>query len=176
MSFDGGEMDKVSYQSNWHLDLLDDLKGKALERIDPFGLSNSSFNWRTAAAEGNYGTPSYRNSQLSNAKNEDVLFEIVYETITPNNDGIFDYLEISYRFEEPSMYGTFSIYDKTGRLVKMVFDKEILGQEGLLIWDIINSEKQIVASGSYVAVLEAFSEITGATILKKKAFVVFSAP
>ena len=176
LSFDGGEMDKVSYQSNWHLDLLDDLKGKALERIDPFGLSNSSFNWRTAAAEGNYGTPSYRNSQLSNAKNKDVLFEIVYETITPNNDGIFDYLEISYRFEEPSMYGTFSIYDKTGRLVKMVFDKEILGQEGLLIWDIINSEKQIVASGSYVAVLEAFSEITGATILKKKAFVVFSAP
>jgi hypothetical protein len=176
LSFMGLEMDKVSYQSNWHLDLLDDLKGKALEKIDPFGISTSSFNWRTAAAQDNYGTPSYRNSQLSNAENKEGLFEIVYETVTPNNDGVFDYLEISYQIDEPSMYATFSIYDKTGRLVKVVFDKEVLGQEGILIWDVFNSEQQLVESGSYVAVLEAFSENSGLTILKKKAFVVYKEP
>jgi hypothetical protein len=176
LSFMGLEMDKVSYQSNWHLDLLDDLKGKALEKIDPFGISTSSFNWRTAAAQDNYGTPSYRNSQLSNAKNKEGFFEIVYETVTPNNDGVFDYLEISYRIDEPSMFGTFSIYDKTGRLVKVVFEKEVLGQEGILIWDVFNTEQQLVASGSYVAVLEGFSENSGMTILKKKAFVVYKEP
>ena len=176
LSFMGLEMDKVSYQSNWHLDLLDDLKGKALEKIDPFGISTSSFNWRTAAAQDNYGTPSYRNSQLSNAKNKEGFFEIVYETVTPNNYGVFDYLEISYRIDEPSMFGTFSIYDKTGRLVKVVFEKEVLGQEGILIWDVFNTEQQLVASGSYVAVLEGFSENSGMTILKKKAFVVYKEP
>ncbi len=74
------------------------------------------------------------------------------------------------------MFGTFSIYDKTGRLVKVVFEKEVLGQEGILIWDVFNTEQQLVASGSYVAVLEGFSENSGMTILKKKAFVVYKEP
>ena len=169
-------MDQVSYQSSWHLQLLDDEKGKALERIDPLGESNSSLNWRTAAESESFGTPAYKNSQMRTSELNQGVFEVIYETVTPNNNGQFDYLEINYSFEEASLLGTFTIFDKTGQIVKEVFQNQILGTEGVLVWDIYNEDQQLASSGTYIAVLEVFSENSGITILKKKAFVVYKEP
>ena len=169
-------MDQVSYQSSWHLQLLDNEKGKALERIDPLGESNSSLNWRTAAQSESFGTPAYKNSQMRTSELNQGVFEVIYETVTPNNNGQFDYLEINYSFEEASLLGTFTIFDKTGQIVKEVFQNQILGTEGVLVWDIYNEDQQLASSGTYIAVLEVFSENSGITILKKKAFVVYKEP
>ena len=60
--------------------------------------------------------------------------------------------------------------------MKEVFQNQILGTEGVLVWDIYNEDQQLASSGTYIAVLEVFSENSGITILKKKAFVVYKEP
>ena len=46
--------------------------------------------------------------------------------------------------------------------------------QGTMIWDCFNLNDQIVSSGIYLAVIEAFSENGGEPITFKKAFVVYS--
>lgn len=167
-------IDQVAYHSDWHLKLLKDEKGKALERIDPYGASNSSFNWRTAAESELFGTPTYKNSQAISTVESNQNFSIVFETITPNNDGLSDYLELNYKLEEGGFLATFSIFDQSGNVVKTIFQNELLGTEGTMIWDCFNLNDQIVSSGIYLAVIEAFSENGGEPITFKKAFVVYS--
>ena len=167
-------MDQVAYQSDWHLKLLTDDKGKALERIDPVGASNSSFNWRTAAESELFGTPTYKNSQAISAVESNQKFSIVYETITPNNDGLTDYLELNYKLEEGGLLATFSIFDQSGNLIQTIFQNELLATEGTMIWNGLNSNDQLVDSGIYLAVIEAFNENNGKKISFKKAFVVYT--
>lgn len=167
-------MDQLAYRSDWHLKLLTDDKGKALERIDPVGASNSSFNWRTAAESELFGTPTYKNSQAISAVESNQKFSIVYETITPNNDGLTDYLELNYKLEEGGLLATFSIFDQSGNLIQTIFQNELLATEGTMIWNGLNSNDQLVDSGIYLAVIEAFNENDGKKISFKKAFVVYT--
>ena len=60
-------IDKVSYNEDWHLSVIDDLNGVSLERIDPNGNSNDAFNWHSAAQDIGFGTPGIKNSQFISA-------------------------------------------------------------------------------------------------------------
>jgi len=55
-----------------------------------------------------------------------------------------------------------------------IFQNELLGTEGTMIWDCFNLNDRIVSSGIYLAVIEVFSENGGEPITFKKAFVVYS--
>jgi hypothetical protein len=164
-------MDKVSYSDDWHFTLLDNADGVSLERIDPQGISNESFNWHSAAQSIGYATPGGQNSQFRPAVSNGE-FSFSSETISPDNDGFEDVLQVNYKLLQSGLLGSFTIYDDRGRLIRGLYKNELLGTSGSFTWDGL-TDKQVKASiGNYIAVFEAFSLDGGIMFTKTKAFVV----
>jgi hypothetical protein len=164
-------IDKVSYLKEWQFTLIDDVKGKSLERIDSKGVSSLSSNWHTAAEYVNFATPGRINSQdyKSVSKGD---FEYTNKTISPDNDGFEDILQVNYKFEISGMVGNFSIYDDEGRLIKSLLKNELLATNGSFSWDGITNTQTKANIGTYIGVFEAFDSNGGSVYLKTKAFVV----
>lgn len=164
-------LDRVSYTDDWHFRLLDSKEGKSLERIEPTGPSNSADNWHTAAESIGFGTPGDRNSQyypvLSNG-----TFSYTSETVSPDNDGFEDILQINYEMNENGYLGTFTIYDDRGRFVATVFKSDLLGISGTYKWDGVRDDGTKASIGTYVGVFEAFDIDGGIVYMERKAFVV----
>lgn len=164
-------MDQVSYTSDWHFQLLDDTKGVSIERIDPNGASNNQDNWHSGAEAVGFATPGGQNSQYyPSASNGD--FNYSSETISPDNDGFEDVLQINYQMLEAGYIGTFKVYDDRGRYIATVTDSELLGTSGTLSWDGITNDGLKASIGAYVGVFEAFDINGGQVVAKVKAFVV----
>ena len=165
------QMDKVSYKKDWHFRLLDGTKGKSLERIDPAGPSDDKNNWHTAAEAIGFATPGAENSQyypvVSNGE-----FSYTSETISPDNDGFEDVLQINYEMAEPGLVGTFTVYDDRGRKISTVFQSELLASRGTFIWDGVREDNTKASIGIYIGVFEAFNIDGSIVFTKKKPFVV----
>ena len=164
-------VDKVAYLKEWQFKLLDETKGKSLERINPKDESNISNNWHTAAESESFATPGYLNSQ---ALRIEMLgdFNFSSKTISPDNDGFEDVLIINYKMETVGMVGTFTIYDDVGRLIRTVFNNQLLGVEGTFTWDGLTDKNEKSNIGPYVGVFETFDIKEGMVFTKKKVFVV----
>lgn len=164
-------MDYVSYSDDWQFSLIEDTKGKSLEKIDPKGISNTANNWHTAAESVNFGTPGRINSQSSEVfLNGD--FDFTNTTISPDNDGFEDVLNVHYKMIKPGMIGSFKIYDDRGRLIKTIFKNELLGPEGIFTWNGLTDESFKATVGVYIACFEAFDVEKGTIVNKRKAFAV----
>ncbi len=165
------QMDKVSYVDDWHFRLLDGTKGKSLERIDPNGLSDDKNNWHTAAEAIGFATPGAKNSQyfpvVSNGE-----FSYTSETISPDNDGFEDVLQINYEMAEAGLVGTFTVYDDRGRKISTVFQSELLASRGTFIWDGVREDNTKASIGIYIGVFEAFNIDGSIVFTAKKPFVV----
>lgn len=171
LQFQGATIDKVSYNDEWHFKLLDNYDGKSLERLDFNGNSSDRNNWHTAAEAIGFGTPGRVNSQYYPAlTNGD--FNYTSETVSPDNDGFEDVLQVNYTMAEPGYTGTFTIYDDRGRLVAEVMKSELLGMEGTFIWDGITKEGNKVSIGTYIGIFEAFLTNSGDVFVKKAVFTV----
>jgi len=164
-------IDRVSYDADWHFQLLDNEDGKSLERIDPLTDANNASNWHTAAEALGFGTPGRINSQYYPAL---INGEFTYtsETISPDNDGYEDILQINYQMTEPGLVGTFTVYDDRGRLIATVMKSELLSAEGTFAWKGVTEDGTKASIGTYVGVFEAFDVDGGAVFVKRKAFVV----
>lgn len=169
--FNNTLIDRVSYDAGWHFQLLDNEDGKSLERLDPLGDANSSSNWHTAAEAIGFGTPGRVNSQyypaLFNGE-----FSYTSETVSPDNDGYEDVLQINYQMIKPGLIGTFTVYDDRGRLIAEVMKSELLGIEGTFAWNGVTDDQVKASIGTYVGVFEAFNVDGGITFVKRQAFVV----
>lgn len=164
-------MDAVSYTEDWHFTLLDETDGVSLERIDPSGISNDSFNWHSAAEAIGFGTPGGKNSQyypvVTNGE-----FHFNSPTVSPDSDGFEDILQISYEMSEPGLLGTFTIFDDRGRTIRTLIQNELLASYGSFTWDGTTDDQVKASIGSYVAVFQAFNADGGLYFTQKKAFVV----
>lgn len=148
-------IDKVSYQEDWHLSLIDDTENKTLERINPEGVSSSASNWHTAAETIGFGTPGKINSQYQSGSISST-FGTTESIFSPDNDGFQDVLLFQYNFDI-GMIGTLKIFDNQGREVHTLFSSELLGQQGSFTWDGVMANNQKAPIGIYIAVMEAFS-------------------
>ena len=165
------QMDRVSYVDDWHFQLLDGTKGKSLERIDPEGPSDDKNNWHTAAEAIGFATPGAENSQYYPAVSNGE-FSYTSETISPDNDGFEDVLQINYEMAEPGLVGTFTVYDDRGRKISTVFQSELLASRGTFIWDGVREDNTKASIGIYIGVFEAFNIDGSIVFTKKKPFVV----
>ncbi len=163
-------MDKLSYSKKWHFKLLDNTKGKSLERLRFNQPTQDKNNWHTAAERMGWGTPGIVNSQYSP---EDFSGTISFasDVISPDNDGFEDLLHVQYQMETEGMIATIIIYDEVGREIKKVINNELLGREGVIIWDGVRTDGLKAKVGVYVLVMEAYS-ISGEKFRAKKAFTV----
>lgn len=164
-------IDKVSYKDEWHFKLLDNTDGKSLERIDPNGVSSDKNNWHTAAEAIGFATPGGENSQFSPTVTNGT-FSFTSETISPDNDGVEDVLQVNYEMAESGYIGNFTIYDDRGRKIATVFESELLASRGTFTWDGVRDDNTKASIGLYVAVFEAFNIDGGSVFSQKKAFVV----
>jgi hypothetical protein len=169
--FNNQIMDVVSYNEDWHFPLIDNTDGLSLERIDPDGVSNDSSNWHSAAEAAGYATPGAVNSQYRPAVSNGE-YSFTSNTISPDNDGHEDVLQINYQMNAAGLLGNFSIYDDRGRLIRSLFSNELLGSTGSFTWDGVTDQQVKASIGVYVAVFEVFSIDGGMMFSKTKAFVV----
>jgi hypothetical protein len=164
-------VDSVSYTEKWHFQLLEDEKGKSLERINPNGSSNEAGNWQTASETVGWGTPGLQNSQYLNPQALG-QFNIVPGVISPDNDGFEDFAVLLYELPENGMTGTIKIYDENGRPVRELVNNFFLDLSGELKWDGLNDSGFKCRIGRYIVVFEVFSAQTGTSISFKKAVVI----
>lgn len=164
-------VDSVSYDERWHFRLVDDNKGKSLERINPSAISNNPDNWQTASETVGWGTPGIQNSQYLNAQAFG-QFSISPTVISPDNDGFDDFAIMSYVLPEISMLGSIKIFDENGRPVRELVNNFYFDQQGELKWDGLDDNGIKCRIGRYLVLFDALSIQTGTKINLKKAVII----
>jgi len=149
-------IDRLAYDDEMQLPLLNTTDGVALERINYERLSDDRTNWHSAAESYGFGTPAYKNSVYTESQIIDDPITIEPEIFSPDNDGRDDILNISYQFEIPGYTANITIFDSRGRETRQLVNNELLGTEGTLSWDGMTNDKQKAAIGIYIIFIEIF--------------------
>jgi len=150
-------IDSFDYENDFHFPFLDETKGISLERISFDAPTQGSSNWHSASTVSGGGTPTFKNSQTRPSNPADDFFSIAEKTFSPDEDGFRDFLLIDYSFETQGYVAKVNIYDAKGRLVKTLFENELLGQEGSIKWNGITDEGRKAKIGIYIVLAEIFS-------------------
>lgn len=168
----GVTIDSVYYEPGWHNPNLIDVRGIALERINPFGPSNDPENWGSSVVEKG-GTPMGPNSLFATPETFPDQDDIVLEPnpFSPDGDGVDDNLFINYKLNHPDYLLRVRIFDRYGRLVRTLADGKPAGLEGTLIWDGRRDNGMENRIGIYVVYFEAFNSAAGRNRTIKKTVV-----
>lgn len=151
-------IDQMDYHQNMHFELIRDVKGKSLERLNEKLPSNDPFSWHTAAADANYATPTRQNSQWSdNSKIHESPFKLKDDLFSPNGDGDRDLAVVEYNLKEAGMIVNFGVYDRQGRLVKRQENTQLAGRQGVLTWAGDTDGGTLAGPGVYILLLQIFN-------------------
>jgi hypothetical protein len=166
--FDSTVLDKVSYEDYWQFDLLSSSDGVSLERIDPFSPSNDENNWHSAASTIDYGSPGKENSQAftDNSSGTEFIF-LSRSYLSPDNDGIEDFLPIQLNFNQPGFIYNLKIYDLAGQVLRTLEENKLAGNTENINWDGKDELGNTVLAGNYILVLDYF-DLDGNQKLEKK--------
>ena len=150
-------IDSFEYSEDFHYPLIDNKEGISLERISFDVPTQSSSNWHSASTLIGGGTPTYQNSQFRPQNPADEIFNIADKVFSPDGDGFKDFLAIDYNLETQGYLATINIFDAKGRLVKTLFQNELLGLEGTLKWNGLTNDGGKARLGIYIVLAEIFS-------------------
>ncbi len=160
-------LDQFNYSENMHFSELDDVNGVALERINPYGITQDPNNWFSGSSSTGYGTPGYQNSIFLNPQYvDDEVLDFEKKTFSPNQDGVDDQLIIKYNLPEVGYLTDIYIYDQYGRFCKKLVNNQLLSAQGLLFWDGLNESGEVERIGIYFIILEAHN--TDGNVIKVK--------
>lgn len=151
-------LDHFEYSVQMHSHLLRDVEGVALERRSTDRPTQDPTNWYSAASTSGYGTPTARNSQSHEVLFVDNDFATSNSVFSPDGDGYNDLLDISYNLELCDLAANINIYDRQGRLVKDLLRGELLGCDGILVWDGTDKNGQSCPRGNYLIIVEAYNQ------------------
>jgi hypothetical protein len=149
-------IDRLAYNDDMQLPLLNDSDGVALERINYERPTDDNTNWHSAAETYGFGTPAYLNSVYSDSQQIDDPITVEPEIFSPDNDGRDDVLNINYVFDNPGYTANIVIFDQRGRKTKQLTNNDLLGTEGTISWDGFNDENEKAAIGIYIIFIEVF--------------------
>ncbi|NNF23120.1 MAG: hypothetical protein HKN67_14365, partial [Saprospiraceae bacterium] len=155
---------------DYHHDLLNDTEGISLERISLSGLTNDPNNWFSASQLHHFATPGYQNSTRIESPGKVQEITLYDKVFSPDQDGVKDHLIIQYALEKPGYIGNISIHDDRGRLEKKLVRNASLSTEGLITWDGLNDNGQLLPVGIYIILFEMYHS-DGDIISGKKACV-----
>lgn len=162
-------LDSVTYNPEWHNPNLHDKRGISLERIHPAGPSNDSRNWSSnVIPEG--GTPGMPNSilQFPEPGESERSLSVTPNPFSPDGDGFDDHLFISYGLDSPDYLVSIHIFDRYGRPVRRLADRERAGFEGHFIWDGLNDSGIPGRIGIYVILFNAQDALSGKSLQIKQ--------
>jgi hypothetical protein len=149
-------LETLHYNKNLHHILLPDVKGVSIERIDFNIQSTVDENWHSASEACGYATPGCKNSQANNYRQNDNTFQINPQCITPNNDGVNDYTEISWNLPLNGYLATIRIFDDYGRSIVTLKKNGIIAPQDKIIYHGSN-----LSSGIYIIFIELMHPYTG---------------
>jgi len=155
LTFDGELIDEFDYSEDLHHFLYDDTEGVSLERISVSQASTDLSNWSSASEQVGFGTPGLTNS-ISGIGGQNI-FELGSKVISPNNDGIHDYLQVKYQLDAPDYLAEISIYSDQGDKVIALLNNGTVGGEGEWTWDGLDQEGNRAPQGIYVFIVELFN-------------------
>ncbi len=157
----GHTIDLVDYSEDFHYDLLDDVDGVSLERIDPFGSSVDGNNWKSASSTSGFATPGYENSQSFNTMEVDKIISVDPQVFTPGDEtsGVPSFTTIKYDFESPGYFANVNIYNTAGQLVKSLANGELLPTSGFLRWDGTRNNGAMADVGYYIIKFEIYNNL-----------------
>lgn len=149
--------DELKYSEKWHFSLINNREGVSLERIDYNAPTQLQDNWHSAATSVGYGTPTYKNSQFK--INDEVKGEVKIspEIVSPDNDGQDDFAAIDYSFPAAGYIANITVFDATGRPVKLLQRNALCGVKGSFRWDGLGDKGQQLTTGIYVILTEIFN-------------------
>ena len=159
-------IDAMRYNSDMHSAMLNTKSGVSLERISSERPSGEATNWHSAAETAGFGTPGYKNSQFDDGKADNEI-TIDPEVFTPNNDGVDDYLNIRYKFDEFGYVANVYVYNAVGQFVRRLANNVTIGTEGAFSWDGKDEHNKLSNTGIYIIVVEIFN-LQGKTKQYKK--------
>jgi len=164
-------VDRFDYLEDYHLSLINDLKGVSLERMSFTRPTNDPGNWTSAAERVGWATPGYLNSQYNPEGRASSNFELLSEIFSPDNDGFEDILQLNYLLDMPGALATIGVYDRRGRRVKGLSSNLVLGTEGTITWDGVVDNGTKARLGPHIILIEVF-DLTGRTEAFKIPFIV----
>jgi hypothetical protein len=150
-------IDEVAYDAHWHFKLLNNDEGVALERIDYNQPSQLAMNWHSAATSAGYGTPGYINSQFHTDGLPQAALSLSAPIFSPDNDGLDDFVSIQYQFPTQGYTCNITIYDASGRPVRLLTRNAICSQQGYFRWDGLGDNAQPLPMGVYIVLSEVFT-------------------
>ena len=164
---DSLSLDNFSYDADLHFELINDVEGVSLERIDQNAESNNAFNWHSAAEAAGWGTPGIENSQNYINGSSGMFFTVETPVFSPDNDGYEDVGLFSYSMESAGNVANLFIYDHYGRIVKQLLKNELLGAQGTASWNGVTNTGEKGRAGIYIVYFEVF-DLQGNVSAEKK--------
>lgn len=159
--------DELTYDDKMHFALLDNKEGVSLERIDFNRNTRDRNNWSSASSTSGFATPTYKNSQYLVAANKALALHIEPEIFTPNNDGINDIVNFTYKLDKNNYTGTIQVYNSNGTLVKSILNNAPLGAEGIITWNGLGDKNQALPVGIYIVYFDYFNTDGSSDSIKK---------
>lgn len=150
LTIDGRLVDEVDYSAAWHLILMSNKEGVALEKIHPDLPSNRAESWLSASYASGYGTPGLRNSQyraVEVRKHHTLTLERNW--LTPNGDGDSDALCLRLGLDQPAQV-SLTVYDLRGRVVRHWLRNCWMGPHDLCCWDGTDNQGSLLPQGRYI--------------------------
>ena len=151
----GTLMDRFEYSEDLQFDLIDNLDGVSIERLDPKRATNDPGNWHSASSTENYGTPGYMNSQsLSSAGVSG--FSLSSDYVSPDNDGYQDNVNIDFVLSQLETVIEVKIYTDNGLMIRTLASNLVVGNAGSLTWDGTKDNGEKARTGIHIIVIETF--------------------
>jgi hypothetical protein len=156
LNYAGEIIDEIHYDKYMHYPLLRNKEGVSLEKINYKIPSQQKDNWHSAAASANYATPTKINSQYKNQEENKSWIQIDQNIIYPDNNGLNDYLQINYQFDEPGTLLSVFLFNQQGEKMVMILNNLLCGRNGQYNWNGLSNQNNFLATGIYILVAEAF--------------------
>lgn len=150
IALDSAIIDEFHYDENMHFDLLQEVEGVSLERIN-----TETSHWHSASEGSGFSTPTLPNSQAQLLIEPNDIITLNPKIFTPNADGIDDKLSIQLQFEESGYSGRLIIFDSKGFPIKTLINNDLFGTDNTYFWDGLTDRKEAAKTGRYIIWLEA---------------------
>ena len=159
-------VDKLSYTSNWHHELISNEEDVSLERVNLGTNTQQSSNWHSATYNSGYATPTQVNSQTGNFSSSGSI-TLSTDLLTPNNDGIDDILSINFSLNKSGWVGSILVFDAFGRETLSLLNNKPVGPNHTIFWHGLGKNEARIKRGAYIIYIELWHPDGEKIIVKK---------
>jgi hypothetical protein len=160
-------MDEFHYYRSMQEELLVGVEGVSLERVNSDKPASSTTNWHSASTAAGYSTPGRKNSQAMATGISGEVVTVQPGILSPDNDGIDDFIVIQVQPGEPGWMATIQIFDKNGNKMRTLACNTLLGTLDCFTWDGTRDDQRPAPIGIYLVYVEIFSKTGAAKKIKK---------